>query len=324
MSDEPEKAPHQQEGSDPPLSTSTPPEEQVAAEDETQVGQQLADRLDQALTLDSDAATATNEAEEATLETVAVSPSLTILCDLGYGIPKEGRPRKEKLLAIAKQLVNFLLWQQNSALAGSTTTTAAARLILVSCPDEVVQDALRTRMHALWTAEALPTAFPDHILSFSSDSLEDWCARYSTATTATAPTSRVPPTAATTTTTTPADIVYLSPDAPAVLDAKAPPPSVVVVGLLIDRRRIQVNRSLDRAATLHMTAARWPLEQVVANVSATEPLNVDTVLEGMQQWHWNYSHAPGKPFVACADAMVQALEHHAARHPARPVHKVVG
>jgi hypothetical protein len=320
MSDEPEKPPHQQEGSDPPLTTSTPPEEQVAEEDETRAGQQLADRLEQALTLDSAAVTHTNK-EEATLETVAVSPSLTILCDLGYGIPKEGRPRKEKLLAIAKQLVNFLLWQQNAA---SATTSAAARLILVSCPHEVVQDALRTRMQALWTAEALPTAFPYHILSFSSDSLEDWCARYSTATAASAQSSRVPPTVPTTTPTTPVDIVYLSPDAAAVLDARQPPPSVVVVGLLIDRRRIQVNRSLDRAASLHMTAARWPLEQVVANVSATEPLNVDTVLEGMQQWHWNYYHAPGMPFVACANAMVQALEHHAVRHPARPVHKVVG
>ncbi|KAL7557661.1 hypothetical protein ACA910_001263 [Epithemia clementina (nom. ined.)] len=35
-----------------------------------------------------------------------------ILCDMGYGLPKEARARKEKILAISRQIVNFLWWQQ--------------------------------------------------------------------------------------------------------------------------------------------------------------------------------------------------------------------
>ena len=59
-------------------------------------------------------------------------------------------------------------------------------------------------------------------------------------------------------------VTYLSPDADTVLDPDAAPPATVVIGLLIDRRRIQMNRSTERAAKLSIPTARWPLERVVA------------------------------------------------------------
>jgi hypothetical protein len=311
-------------------------ESATATRDEETTPERLAATLEEHCSLNTTTTTLVPDAKE---KGPPSPPPLTILCDLGYGIPKEARPRKEKLLAIAKQLVTFLTWQQQASCsscdspAAATNTTTAARLILVSCPDVTVQDALRARMHELWTCAAT-TDFPTSLL-FSPDSLPDWCARHSSGDPSpvtglvTLPTAVAKPS---TTSNNNNKIVYLSPDAPDVLDATQAPPSVVVVGLLIDRRRIQTNKSRNRAAVLQLPSARWPLDQVVANVHACEPLNVDCVLEGMQQWHWNYYHsrqhqhdtAPSDQtaFRACADAMMQALEHHAARHPARPVHKV--
>lgn len=248
---------------------------------------------------------------------------MTILCDLGYGIPKEPRPRKEKILAISKQLVNFLTWQHNHAKNSATRINPCAMLEIVSCPDSSTQKALQDRMEELWTATN-DHEFPTNI-SFSPDSLEEWVTTNG----------RYPASGGgemeDSCTHAPV-VVYLSPDADQSLDPEQPPPRIVVVGLLIDRRTILVNKSKDRAQRLALTTARWPLDCIVANMSPSEPLNVDCVLEGMQQWEWNcaaYMYAGGEPDetirqqrrAACADALVQALEHHVQRHPERPIHE---
>lgn len=227
-------------------------------------------------------------------------PPPTLLCDVGFGIPKEARPRREKILALSRQLVNFLQCQ----LQACQDEQPLANVVLVGGSDAADDDAafrkaLMDRMHQLWKQES-HALFPKHV-SFASEPLES----YETA-------------------------IYLSPDADEALDTSKRPPHQVVVGMLIDRRTIQVNRSKNRADTLQLPCRRWPLETVSDVLHANEPLNVDCVLEGMQQWHWNYyermvrqsqqstSTTPSQCFERAA---VQALRHHQERHPNRPQHK---
>ena len=274
-------------------------------------------------------------------------PDLTLLCDLGYGIPNEARPRKEKILAISKQLVNFLVWQQTQL----TDQQTAAPVVIVSIPNATVQTLLQHRMQELWKSKQkqqqslsniCPHLLPSN-LSFSPYSLEEWVARNRHCRRGhddddyddcqipeeTAPgllsTEYAPQNNDDT------DVVYLSPDAEKTLKPDRPPPRVVVVGLLIDRKTILTDKSRNRAIALDMAAARWPLEHIVTvdgnddtdNHNTTpasiknEPLNVDCVLEGMQQWAWNVNSASPSPG---ADAIYQALKHHTQRHPGRPLH----
>jgi hypothetical protein len=85
--------------------------------------------------------------------------------------------------------------------------------------------------------------------------------------------------------------------------------SCIIVGGLIDRRHIQTNRSLLRATTLAIPTARWPLP---VDWDDHEPLNVDCILQGMQDWLWT-----GDLQRAIADALAA----HVRRHPGRPQHK---
>jgi hypothetical protein len=198
-----------------------------------------------------------------------------ILCDF-YGLPKEEKPRKEKILAISKQIVNALEFQM------AHSDKKPADLVLVGCNEEA-REVLLDRMKKLWT-KSQDASFPDHLI-FSKEPLSG---------------------------------IYLSPDAPTALDPCQPPPVTVVVGLIIDRR-IQVGRSLERAKALGLKAARWPLDNF--NLPKDEPLNVDTVLQGMQQWYWNCSES-GSSSRECFEAAArQALQDHQRRHPQRPQHK---
>jgi hypothetical protein len=116
-------------------------------------------------------------------------------------------------------------------------------------------------------------------------------------------------------------VIYLSPDADTVLSSSsdaAPSDdqkhfmtdlSCIIVGGLIDRRHIQTNRSLSRATTLAIPTARWPLP---IDWDDHEPLNVDCILQGMQDWLWT-----GDLQRAIADALAA----HVRRHPGRPQHK---
>jgi len=291
-------------------------------------------------------ATATSEefvAKAVTMtSTLSASASATsqrgmLLCDAGYGLPREGRPRKEKVLAMARQLVNFLTWQREASSTDVVgefgTTPPVARVQVVACANPSVRQALEERtLHLLGTKE-----LPHHV-SFSCQSLEDACG--------------ILPGRCQSQALLPLPIVYLSPDAPESLDPTQVPPRVVIVGLLIDRR-VQPHRSHERAkqlvlqpmameaaattepssspttttaTTVVVVAKRWPLEECFQDISANEPLNVDCIMEGMQQWWWNTddndatSTAPRMCKENFVQAASQALQHHAERHPRRPIH----
>jgi hypothetical protein len=139
-------------------------------------------------------------------------------------------------------------------------------------------------------------------------------------------------------------VVYLSPDADRVLNvaASSPPHSTdatadVAVGMLIDRR-IRPGQSRRRAENLAMDAARLPLERISSSLDRNEPLNVDCILEGLQQWYWNCDDDDGDDTLGggpervskaeqgrrwdCFErAFAQALKRHLERHPERPLHK---
>jgi len=307
---------------------------------------------------------------------IAAHGADTIVCDLGYGVPKEARPRREKILAVSKQLVNFLEWQRSSVRERRRRRrrNCCAALVVVGWRtdndgDDSIKEQMLERMRQLWKNDTVDKTaattdndngpFPDDRIFFSELSLQSFVQRYrqqkhqhygsySDDDGGGGDDDR--------------DIVYLSPDSSEVLDVTRRPPAVVIVGLLIDRRRIQTNRSLERAERHRISTARWPLELVSDVLDANEPLNVDTVLEGMQHWYWNcddlttdnrnvndddfYSSSgdggsnkndgmrgwtttdnaasptPASFRECFEDAARQALMRHQKRHPGRPQHKV--
>lgn len=250
---------------------------------------------------------------------VNIAKGPILICDAGYGIPREARPRKEKILAIARQLTNFLQWQHKN----KNDDNDFAEVRVVACQDETIKQALEDRTRSLLLTESedadadqahekesASNIMPQH-LSFSCESLEDACCRISAETDET--------------------VIYLSPDAEEAIDPSLQPPRFVVVGLLIDRR-IQPRRSQERATKLDIVAKRWPLDDCFRNIAANEPLNVDCIMEGMQQWWWNSGalncvdssssswQQQQETFIQAAG---QAIQHHADRHPSRPIHKKV-
>jgi hypothetical protein len=315
--------------------------------------------------------------------------NIRFICDLGYGLPKEVRPRKEKVHAIAKQLVTFLSWQSQQSqvlkqypvapiyiILGKTTTSPESTTITFNesstykntaippkPPDaigesvsgtirreeheeaQIIHESLLSRMREVWdqvkVADPSPP-FPETIISFCHQSLSEFLEMSSncsdTIQSATNDDERVDN-----------DTVYLSPDANHTLDITKPPPRNIIIGLLIDRRTIQYNRSVLRAQEHNIHAVRWPIENIMMNsgmiIHKNEPLNVDCVLEGMQQWHWNFmarstiTQPPHHEFVGnemtlnstipdpvdCSSlfqmAALQAIQHHTTRHPHRPLHK---
>ncbi|KAG7336599.1 hypothetical protein IV203_014883 [Nitzschia inconspicua] len=225
-------------------------------------------------------------------------PPNILVCDAGYGFPRENRPFQEKLKAISNQLANFLQWQMEEDRSASNDRSFA-RIQVVGCSNERtrldLQEKLLEKLHS--------STLPSHV-EITCQSLEDFL-------------SSGPAVSSNNDEPVP---VYLSPDADETLDPQMKPPRVVVIGLLIDRR-IQPNRSKDRASKLHIVSKRWPLEECFLEISANEPLNVDCILEGMQQWWWNCGNAEAvgskENFIQAAS---QAINHHAQRHPSRPLH----
>lgn len=223
-----------------------------------------------------------------------------LICDAGYGLPREARPRREKVLAIARQLVNFLQFQEEYG--EKNNHKYVAKVQVVGCKDEATLSALEDRTRELYGQDALP----GHV-SFSCQALEDFCDEKSQSV------------------SNEREATYLSPDAEVMLDPAGRPPAIAIVGLLIDRR-VQPNRSNDRASKLKIRAARWPLETSFQNIHSNEPLNVDCILEGMQQWYWNWNDDSVPAFQTnkkeCfVQAATVALGRHTQRHPSRPLHK---
>ena len=179
----------------------------------------------------------------------------TLICDVGYGFPKEKKPRREKINAVTRQIVNFLEWQVKEGKEDSNKVLAAVKI--VGCQDEATKLVLEERTKTLLKTDSMPS----HVL-FTCDPLDVVCNPAGNG-------ERKP--------------IYLSPDAEEALDPAKRPPSLVVIGMLIDRR-VQPNRSRDRALGLNLTPQRWALGECFTEINPNEPLNVDCVLEGMQQW----------------------------------------
>jgi len=284
---------------------------------------------------------------------VAVQPALHLLLDAGYGIPREIRPRQEKILAIAKQIANFLEWQQQTSSSFATSKTETTNLLLapvtvIGCKDEEMKAALIDRLESLLSSNPkskmltqITSATNENEIieneDFRSDSFSSQqrtSAKSSTSVVQQLPSHFSFARDQEHTDTLLVDAVYLSPDASSCLNPNRPPPSKVVVGLLIDRR-IQLNRSLGRSQQLHLDAKRWPMEVLGDGnlCHSQEPLNVDTILEALQQWSWN-SHTTSSCNTSSTDggsmvnndyafqqASLQAFLHHTKRHPARPKHR---
>ena len=218
-----------------------------------------------------------------------------LLCDAGYGFPREKVPRREKVNAVASQLSNYLSWQTDDNTRSKRNNLPLAGIQVVGCPDEKTKIALEQRLLENMKIPSLP----DHV-KFSCESLQNYLSNNgSTGVASTA--------------------VYLSPDADESMDPTKLPPQIAVVGLLIDRR-IQPNRSKNRASKLNIVAKRWRLEECFAGISPCEPLNVDCIMEGMQQWWWNCHRMKQGSKEFFVQAASQAIDHHAKRHPSRPLH----
>jgi hypothetical protein len=249
--------------------------------------------------------------------TISQTRSKILVCDAGYGFPREARPRKEKLLAIARQLANFLQWQQQQQQEQHANDAQALALVqVVGCTDESIRSALEVRTLELLQQDRLPA----HV-EFSCQPLEEYCRSF------TAVNSEVGVSLGEESTLGHDNgntfesphkntAVYLSPDTDTSLDSNQPPPNVMIIGLLVDRK-VQRNRSKDRATALQITQKRLPLEEfslveeeedVDNNANNTnsknnqsdhpapattialdrhEPLNIDCILEVIQQWWWN-------------------------------------
>jgi hypothetical protein len=93
-------------------------------------------------------------------QVVSFKQKKVLYCDAGYGFPKEARPRREKILAVAKQLVNFISWQGQQS-----DNDEFAEIVVLGC-DEESQVTVKERMEELLKGD-LPENF-----SFSSQRLE--------------------------------------------------------------------------------------------------------------------------------------------------------
>jgi hypothetical protein len=244
--------------------------------------------------------------------------SLLLICDMGYGLPKEAKPQKEKILAITRQIVNFLLFQHQTLRENKHAWPVCRILIVLGTTiagahdeEEIakiqkVHQTIYNRMKEIWRHEVNPSSsssdFPDLYVEISHKCLPQVIEEMNN-----------------NNKTRENEVVYLSPDVKTILRKL---PRVVIVGMLIDRRTIQVNRSARRANHLQVDSARWPLEDATTGNSAwhvNEPLNVDCILEGMAQWFWNKWQGHDEES-ACMNAIRQAIRHHEERHPERPRH----
>ena len=225
-----------------------------------------------------------------------------LVCDAYYGFPTQKGPRRERINAVGRQIVNFLNWRDgmSSKMIASHSSHSShrggpsCRVSFLGNVDDV--DAVRKRMYELVLprcanddggagARVRTNADADASIAaadveFRSDStMRDFLDDERRAAVDDYEDDDI---------YTGGGAVYLSPDATRTLSCDSPPPRIVVIGMLIDRNT-RTNRSLSRAeGTLMMNAAKLPLDVLkVRGLSSREPLNVDTVMELMQRWHWN-------------------------------------
>ena len=266
----------------------------------------------------------------------------TIVCDAWYGLPTQKRPRRERVNAIARQLRNV---EQSALLAkvANSKQGCGVRVVLIGKESDVL--VIGERLEKLreedgGTNDDLSNRETCRVEMLPNVSVEEACrdtrfqevdesARANDDTEILVECHDKP--------------TYLSPDADATLDPRKSPPRTVVVGMLIDRR-VQPNRSSERAEKIDVPAARLPMDELkVEGLETNEALNVDTVLEMMVCW-WDKvdglhvhdgrgnAHVGNeddddddndngnsfrKCFIAAASA---AMVSHEDRHPNRAIH----
>ena len=258
-----------------------------------------------------------------------------LICDAWYGFPSQKRPRKERINAVSRQLANFLEWRSAIILSASGENSARSKDKLLSgalcCDVSLLGEdgdiqAVHTRMNEL-AGKLPPTSSEqssDEGVQFQSNvSIHEFVeqkAKYNN----------------TSSNSNMGEVVYLSPDASNILPSTSPPPNMVIVGMLIDRR-ITTDRSRIRAEEgLKIKAVKLPLDELnVKKLTSNEPLNVDTVMELMQRWWWNCDKVAKtvqienatddvktKLYKRCfLEAAAWSMKTQRERHPNRTIHK---
>jgi len=248
-----------------------------------------------------------------------------IVCDAWYGFPTQKRPRRERILAVSKQIYNFMKWRKDYVTEKNLKSRVSSVLVIGKNEDV---EAIRERVEELQGKDRdddddnycnAPCFF------LPGKDLEDLAGEL-----------------------VPVEIegdqseviAYLSPDASEKLNAFEAPPRIVVVGMLVDRK-VQPNRSKIRAESLLKEIAdvessaavkeaaivpfQLPLDALnVSDLSQDEPLNIDTVMEMIERWWVNAKFSDGdtdaKRKLQFRDAAARALMTHRQRHPNRTLH----
>lgn len=283
-----------------------------------------------------------------------------LICDAWYGFPKQKRPRQERILAVSRQIYNYILWNnselQKMKLRKNNTKnnknhdqieiynqmimSMKATMYVVGEVEDVNSIQERVDQLLLNSTDEKPNSNVDNSSGNSEKkgndksseemetkcyflagvTLEALCNKLSKmksqqyqhmSSQNNIPLPRFK-----------SDIVYLSPDASLTLNPKELPPSIVIIGMIVDRK-IQNNRSKSRAEkiivniqnleqlliddndikesserkgneqeiivpNLNFECTRLPLDALnVSDLGSDEALNIDTVLEMVQRWWYN-------------------------------------
>jgi len=250
-----------------------------------------------------------------------------IVCDAWYGFPTQKRPRRERILAVSKQIYNFIKWRKDYV-TEKNLKCAVSSVLVIGKNEDV--DAIRERVEELQGKDSDCCDGDDDNCNapcfyLPGKDLEDLAGEL-VAVEMQGDQSEV--------------IAYLSPDASEKLSAIEAPPRIVVVGMLVDRK-VQPNRSKIRAESLLKQCAdvesstavkevaivpfQLPLDALnVSDLSQDECLNIDTVMEMIERWWVNAKFRDGdtdaKRKLQFRDAAARALMTHRQRHPNRTIH----
>ena len=212
------------------------------------------------------------------------SSSPIIICDAWYGFPSQKRPRKERINAVSRQLSNFIQWRTSSLSSKSKSSVKDSvqqnncQVSLLGSEGDV--QAVHDRMDELATTsntQSTSTTCSNNEVEFQPNiAIHEFINKQTMHNTNNEEDDTD-------------TIVYLSPDASHTLSSTRPPPRIVIIGMLIDRR-ITTDRSRIRAEeTLKIKAVKLPLDELnTKELTSHEPLNVDTCMELMQRWWWNF------------------------------------
>ena len=272
------------------------------------------------------------------------SKTRTIICDLWYGLPVQKRPRRERVNAVARQLRNFECWSSSTNKCASRGTTSRSRsrssnyrIVLVGGEADV--KVVGTRLGKLRLEEKADDSDECRIELLPGVTVEEEFSALGQSTTS----DNVEEKSVVSTTDGISqhqqEARYLSPDAEHILSPCQIPPQTVVVGMLIDRR-VQPNRSNQRATKINVNATRLPMDELrVDGLENSEALNVDTVLELMVRWwdavdgidestDWRNGRDDSvygdSSLRRCfLDAASSAMASHEERHPNRALHGTI-